>query len=66
MDVNKVNENKIFRKTVNPRFSNKCKTVNTIILAEGDMIMKNDKHRADTFNNYVADTNSKIEGRSKF
>ena len=66
MDVNKVNENKMFRKTVNSRFSNKCKTVNAIILTEGDMIMKNDKYRVDTFNNYVADTNSKIEERSKF
>ena len=32
MDVNKVNGNKMFWKTVKPRFSNKCKTANTIIL----------------------------------
>ena len=26
MDVNKVNDNQMFQKTMNPRFSNKCKT----------------------------------------
>ena len=40
MDVNKVNDNKMFWKTVKPRFSNKCKTANTIILTEGDMVIK--------------------------
>ena len=55
MDVNKVNDNKMVWKTVNPRVSNKCKTVNTIILKEGDMIIKNEKLIADTFNNYFAD-----------
>ena len=38
MDVNKVNDNKMFWNTVNPRFSKKCKTANPIILTEGDMI----------------------------
>ena len=37
------------------RFSNKCKTANTIILTEGNMIMKNEKLVAGTFNNYFAD-----------
>ena len=37
MDVNKINDNKIFWKTVKPRFSNKCKTANTIILTEADI-----------------------------
>ena len=55
MDVNKVNDNKIFRKTVKPRFSNRCKTAKIIILTEGDMITKNEKLIADTFNNYFAD-----------
>ena len=55
MGVNKVNDNKMFWKTVKPRFSNKCKTANTIILTEGDMIIKNEKLIADTFNNYFAD-----------
>ena len=39
IDVNKVNDNKMFWKAVKPRFSNKCKTANTIILTEGDMII---------------------------
>ena len=43
MEINKVNDNKMFWKTVNPRFSNKFKTVNTIIVTEGDIIMKNEK-----------------------
>ena len=55
MDVNKVNDNKMFWKTVKPRLSNKCKTANTIILTEGYMIIKNEKLKADTFNNYFAD-----------
>ena len=55
MDVNKVSDNKMFWKTVKPRFSNKCKTANTIILTQGDMIIKNEKLIADTFNNYFAD-----------
>ena len=36
-------------------FSNKYKTENTIILTEGDMIIKSDKLIADNFNNYFAD-----------
>ena len=55
MDVSKVNDNKMFRKTVKPRFLNKCKTANTIILTERDMIVKNENLIADTFNNYFAD-----------
>ena len=55
MDANKVNDIKMFWKTVKPRFSNKWKTANTIILTEGDMIIKNNKLIADTFNNYFAD-----------
>ena len=55
MGVNKVNDNKMFRKTVKPRFSNTCKTANIIILTEGDMVIKNEKLIADTFNNYFAD-----------
>ena len=55
MDVNKVNYNKMFWKTMKPRFSNKSKTENTIILTEGDVIIKNEKLIADTFNNYFAD-----------
>ena len=56
MDVNKVSDNKMFWKTVKPRFSNKCKTVNTIILTEN-----NEKLIADTFNNYFADITKTIK-----
>ena len=48
MDISKVNDNKMFWKTVKPRFSNKCKTASTIILKEGNMIMKNEKLIADS------------------
>ena len=34
IDVKNVTYNKKFWKTVRPKFSNKCKTVNTIILVE--------------------------------
>ena len=54
-DVNKVNDNKMFWKTVKPRFLNKCKTANTIILKEGEIILKNEKRVAETFNHYFAD-----------
>ena len=61
MGVNKVNDNKIFWKTVKPRFSNKCKTANAIILVEGDMIIKNEKLIADNFNNSFADTTKTLK-----
>ena len=74
MSVNKVNDNKIFWKTMKPRFSNKCKTTRTIILTEGDMIMKNEKIIADAFNNYFAEIikslklkkNPNFDGQSLF
>ena len=55
MDVNKVNDDKMFWETVKARFSNKCKTANTIILTDGVIVTKNDKLIAGTFNNYFAD-----------
>ena len=48
-------------KIVKPKFSNKCKTANTIILIEGVMIIKNVKLIADTFNNYFADITKTIK-----
>ena len=54
-DVNDANDNKMLWKTVKSRLSNKCKTGNTVILIEWDLIMKNKKLIADTFNNYNAD-----------
>ena len=55
MDVNKVNDHKMFWKTLTPRFFNKCMTANTVILTEEDMIINNEKLIADTSNNYFAD-----------
>ena len=45
----------MFWKTAKPRFSNKCRTKNTIILTERDAILKSDKLIVDTFNNYCTD-----------
>ena len=42
----------MFWKTVRQN-SDKCKTTNTIILTEGDMIKENEKLLVDTFNNYI-------------
>ena len=51
-----------------PRFSNKCKTANTITLTEGDMIIKKEKVIADTFNNYFIDITKtlKLKKHSNF
>ena len=38
IDVSKVNDNKMVWKTVKPRFSNKFKAANTIILTEDDTL----------------------------
>ena len=46
-----------------PRFSSKCKTANTIILTEGDMIIKNEKLIADFFNNYFADITKTLKSK---
>ena len=55
MEVTQFNDNKMFRKNVKPKCLNKCKPANTIILTKGDMITKNKKPIADTFNNYFGD-----------
>lgn len=55
MDVTNVNE-KVFQKTVKPRFSIKWETVNTIILTERDLIKKNEKLIAHIFDNYFGNS----------
>ena len=52
MNVSKVNDNKMFWKAVKTSFSNKFKTENTIVLLEGDKIMKHEKLIEDTFNDF--------------
>ena len=56
MDVKNVTDNKKFWKTIKPKFSNKFKTANTIILVEDEKILLDEKTIANTFNNYSTDT----------
>lgn len=56
MNVSKVNDNKIFLKTVKLRFSDKSKIANIILLTEGNAIIKNEKLTPNTFNNYLDNT----------
>ena len=56
MDVKNVTDNKKFWKTIKLKFSNKCKTANTIILVEDEKILQDEKTIANTFNNYSTDT----------
>ena len=49
IDVKSVTDNKKCWKTIRPKFSNKCKTANTIILVENDKVIANN------FINYFTD-----------
>ena len=42
-------------KTIRPKFSNKYKTANTIILVENNKMLQDDKAIANTFINYFTD-----------
>ena len=55
IDVKNVTYNKKFWKTIRPKFSNKCKTANTIILVEIEKILQDEKATANPFNNYFTD-----------
>ena len=55
IDVKNLTDNKRFKKTIRPKFSNKCKTASTIILVENDKILQGDKPIAKTFINYFTD-----------
>ena len=55
IDVKDLNDNKKFWKTIKPKFSNKTKTVDTIILTENNKIIKDEKLIAETFKNYFTD-----------
>ena len=55
INVKNVTDNKRFWKTIRPKFSNKCKTANTIILVEDEKILEDEKAIANTFNNYFTD-----------
>ena len=52
-------------KTIRPKFSNKCKTANTIILVENDKILQDDKAIAKTFINYFTDVTHSLGLKKK-
>ena len=43
---------KYFQINIIPKFSNKCKTANAVILVEDEKILQHKKSIANTFNNY--------------
>ena len=45
----------MFWKTIKPKFSNKTKTVDTIILTENNKIIKDERLIAETFKNYFTE-----------
>ena len=55
IDVENVTDNKKFWKSIRPKFSNKCKTANIIILVEDEKILQDEKSIANTFNNFFTD-----------
>ena len=65
IDFKNVTDNKKFRKTIRPKFSNKCKTANTIILVENDKILQDDKAIAKTFINYFTDVTHSLGLKKK-
>ena len=64
-DVKNVTDNKKFWKTIKPKFSNKCKTANTIILVENEKKSQDEKAIANTFNNYFTDVTHSLGLKEK-
>ena len=64
-DVKNVTDNKTFWKTIKPKFSNKCKTANTIILVENEKKSQDEKAIANTFNNYFTDVTHSLGLKEK-
>ena len=64
-DVKNVTDNKKFWKTIRPKFLNKCKTANTIILVEDEKILQEEKAIAITFNNYFTDVTHSLGLKKK-
>ena len=65
IDVKNVTDNKKFWKTMTPKFSNKCKTRNIIILIENEKILQINKVLANTFNNYFTDVTNSLGLKKK-
>ena len=61
LDAKDITDNKKFRKTVKPLFSDKSKSSRTITLAEDKKTESNHKEIADIFNNYFANVVTCLE-----
>ena len=60
-----VTDNKKFWKIIRPKFSNNCKTANTIILVEDEKNLQDEKATANTFNNYFTDVTHSLGLKKK-
>ena len=58
-------DNKNFWKTIRPKFSNKCKTWNTIDLFKNEKILQNHKAIPNTFINYFTDVTHSVGLKKK-
>ena len=65
IDVKNVTDNKTFWETIRPKFSNKCKTANIIILFEDDKILQHEKAITNTFNSYFTDVTHSLGLKKK-
>ena len=65
IEVKNVTDNKKFWKTIRPKFSNKCKIANAIILVEDEKILQDEKAIANTFNNHFTDVTHSLGLKKK-
>ena len=65
IDVKNVTDNKKFWKIIRPKFSNKCKPANAIILVEDEKILQDEKSIANTFNIYFTDVTHSLGLKKK-
>ena len=63
--VKNVTDNKKFCKIIRPKFSNKCKTANTVVLAEDEIILLHKKSIGNIFNNYFTVVTDSLGLRKK-
>ena len=60
-DVKNLTDNKKFWKIIRPKFSNKCKTANTIILVEDEKILQDEKAIGNTFHKCFTDVTHSLD-----
>ena len=60
-DVKNLTDNKKFWEIIRPKFSNKCKTANTIILVEDEKILQDEKAIANTFHKCFTDVTHSLD-----